>query len=317
MSLLRYLGVHVLPKVQGDVYSSRLQHSAHPGGGLSCSISSCASASMCFALLLTIWLLPGVRINMHELDSLSMEQVRAELAADPDYYRQNRSSSPSPLWVLCAVGYSPVRCFAPGLCLLVLELAAVAGRALLHRPCRVVVVWLTPDRRQCTPLLYHVHLRDGRERHRRQPCCALVRFWAECRWHSGWSSSKASPAWTARCARTLSHAAAIGRCSTSSPLAAATTLPKTCALPSRSTSSRCISKTLLSTILLLARSAASSSASFTGSRSRSSVNQPLRLCVTCCRNLAPPTSSSARSFPAAPTNCRLNGASRWPSCRAT
>ena len=34
-----------------------------------------------FALLLTIWLLPGVRIDLHELDSLTMEQVRAELAA--------------------------------------------------------------------------------------------------------------------------------------------------------------------------------------------------------------------------------------------
>lgn len=32
-----------------------------------------------FALLLTIWLLPGVRIDMHELDSISTEQVQAEL----------------------------------------------------------------------------------------------------------------------------------------------------------------------------------------------------------------------------------------------
>ena len=36
-----------------------------------------------FALLMTIWLLPGVRINLQELDNISMEQVRAELAADP------------------------------------------------------------------------------------------------------------------------------------------------------------------------------------------------------------------------------------------
>ena len=36
------------------------------------------------AILLTLWLLPGVHIDMHQFTDIPMAEVRAELATDPD-----------------------------------------------------------------------------------------------------------------------------------------------------------------------------------------------------------------------------------------